>query len=115
MKRGLTWLTVQSVALATIGLYYARTARAEDQGSIRPVRAKQYLAAWRQPRLAHPFGHRLIIITPGTVTEYENDCIPRFLLQGPNLANSIGTVGKHRDSPADLRRRPTCGPDTCGT
>jgi hypothetical protein len=56
MKRGLTWLTVQSVALATIGLYYARTARAEDQGSIRPVRAKQYLAAWRQPRLAHPSG-----------------------------------------------------------
>src|SRR5207253_11353649 len=28
MEPGLTWLTLLSVALATIGLYYARTARA---------------------------------------------------------------------------------------
>jgi len=118
MKRGLTWPALLSVALATVGFYHAKTARATPPNlfkgttiavgtfnefdvfnqfrttispqaflatsgypckrprPIRPVCAKQYLAAggssgWH----THP-GHSLIIITSGTVTEYEDDCTP---------------------------------------
>ena len=119
MKRGLTWLTLLSLALATIGLYYARTARAtpanlfkgttiavgtfdefdvfnqfsnNDLPSGFPgnvwislqktkgpsdlyVQSNTWQPGGSSGWHTHP-GHSLIIITSGTVTEYENDCTP---------------------------------------